>query len=157
MKVTDPARRRELLTEASPITYVTKQSPPTLIIHGDKDEVVPLQQGEVLIARLKEVGVPAKLIVVRLAAGIPGPTSGMSTGQSWPIGSTSISGPREGGVAKLGQRGVYFSPSSTKPSARTGNSNWLVFSSRGKSPSESEMVALAVPGMTPEGTVKLGS
>ncbi len=50
VKVTDPARRRELLKEASPITYVTKQSPPTLIVHGDKDEVVPLEQGEVLIA-----------------------------------------------------------------------------------------------------------
>ena len=29
------------------------------MIHGDKDEVVPLQQGEVLAARLKQVGVPA--------------------------------------------------------------------------------------------------
>ncbi|HEY1785830.1 MAG TPA: alpha/beta hydrolase [Pirellulales bacterium] len=63
VKVTDPARRRALLAEASPITHVTKASPPTLIIHGDRDEVVPLQQGEVLIARLKEAGVPAKLSV----------------------------------------------------------------------------------------------
>jgi acetyl esterase/lipase len=64
VKVTDPTRRRALLAQASPITYVTKASPPTLIIHGDKDEVVPLQQGEVLIAKLKEAGVPAKLVVV---------------------------------------------------------------------------------------------
>jgi acetyl esterase/lipase len=63
VKVTDPARRRELLKEGSPITYVTKDSPPTLILHGDKDEIVPLQQGEVLIAKLKEAGVPAKLVV----------------------------------------------------------------------------------------------
>ena len=62
--MTDPARRRELLEQASPIAHVTKHSPPTLVIHGDKDEVVPLQQGEVIVARLKEVGVPAKLIVV---------------------------------------------------------------------------------------------
>jgi acetyl esterase/lipase len=72
VKVTDPARRRELLKQASPITYVTKASPPTLVLHGDKDEVVPLQQGEVLIARLKEVGVPAKL-VVHVGGGHPWP------------------------------------------------------------------------------------
>jgi acetyl esterase/lipase len=64
VKVTDPARKRELLAQASPITHATAKSPPTLVIHGDRDEVVPLQQGEVLIARLKELGVPAKLIVV---------------------------------------------------------------------------------------------
>jgi acetyl esterase/lipase len=63
VKVTDPAERRELLKQASPITYVTKESPPTLLIHGDKDEVVPLQQSEVLVAKLKEVGVPVKLVV----------------------------------------------------------------------------------------------
>jgi acetyl esterase/lipase len=64
VKVTDPARRRALLEQASPIAHVTPQSPPTLVIHGDKDEVVPLQQGEVIIAKLKAAGVPAKLIVV---------------------------------------------------------------------------------------------
>ncbi len=63
VKVTDPAERRKLLESASPITYVTKDSPPTLLIHGDKDEVVPLQQSEVLAARLKEAGVPVKLVV----------------------------------------------------------------------------------------------
>ena len=49
------------------------------MIHGDKDEVVPFQQGEVIGGRLKEVGVPAKLIVVAEAA-IPGPTSGAVDG-----------------------------------------------------------------------------
>ncbi len=64
VKVTDPARRRALLEQASPVAHVTGQSPPTLVIHGDKDEVVPLQQGEAIVARLKDVGVPARLIVV---------------------------------------------------------------------------------------------
>ena len=63
VKVTDAARRRQLLQQASPISHVTKSSPPTLLIHGDKDEVVPLQQSEVLAAKLKEVGVPVKLVV----------------------------------------------------------------------------------------------
>ncbi len=63
VKVTDAAERRELLRQASPIAHVTKDSPPTLLIHGDKDEVVPLQQSQVLAARLKEAGVPVKLVV----------------------------------------------------------------------------------------------
>ncbi len=63
VKVTDPQKRLELLKQASPITYVTKDSPPTIMIHGDKDEVVPLQQSEVLAAKLKEAGVPVKLVV----------------------------------------------------------------------------------------------
>jgi acetyl esterase/lipase len=63
VKVTDAAERRELLKQASPIAHVTKDSPPTLLIHGDKDEVVPLQQSEVLAAKLKEAGVTVKLVV----------------------------------------------------------------------------------------------
>jgi acetyl esterase/lipase len=63
VKVTDAAERRALLKQASPIAHVTSASPPTLLIHGDRDEVVPLQQSEVLAAKLKEAGVPVKLIV----------------------------------------------------------------------------------------------
>ncbi|MDB5392271.1 MAG: hypothetical protein JWM11_7917 [Planctomycetaceae bacterium] len=63
VKVHDKARRLELLKQASPITYVTQASPPTLLIHGDKDDVVPLQQSEVLAAKLKAAGVTVKLVV----------------------------------------------------------------------------------------------
>lgn len=63
VKVTDPAERRELLRQASPITYVTAQSPPTLLVHGDRDEVVPLQQSEVLAKKLRDCGVKVELIV----------------------------------------------------------------------------------------------
>ena len=41
----------------SPITHVTADDPPTLIIHGDKDFLVPIQQAESIVAKLKEVGV----------------------------------------------------------------------------------------------------
>ena len=34
-----------------------------LIIHGDKDVLVPIQQAESMVARLKEEGVPAELVV----------------------------------------------------------------------------------------------
>ena len=63
VKVTDDAQRREILRQISPIAHVTKESPPTFIMHGDKDDVVPLQQSEEIVQRLKEVGVPVKLVV----------------------------------------------------------------------------------------------
>jgi acetyl esterase/lipase len=62
-RVTDEKKVRELLGKISPITHVSADDAPTLIIHGDKDELVPLQQSEIMVARLKESGVPAKLIV----------------------------------------------------------------------------------------------
>ena len=37
--------------------------PPTLIIHGDADRLVPIQQAQIFIAKLKEEGVPAELVV----------------------------------------------------------------------------------------------
>jgi acetyl esterase/lipase len=43
---------------ASPIRYVTPDDPPTLILHGTIDEVVPINQSDLLVAKLKEVGVP---------------------------------------------------------------------------------------------------
>lgn len=62
-RVTDEKKVRELLGKISPITYVSADDAPTLIIHGDKDKLVPLQQSEEMVARLKQVKVPAKLIV----------------------------------------------------------------------------------------------
>ena len=47
----------------SPINHVSKDDPPTLIIHGDADKLVPIQQAEIMIGKLKEAGVPAELVV----------------------------------------------------------------------------------------------
>lgn len=47
----------------SPITYASAGDPPTLLIHGDADTLVPIQQSEILVKKLKEVNVPVKLIV----------------------------------------------------------------------------------------------
>jgi acetyl esterase/lipase len=59
---TDDKQQLELAAQISPITHVSKDDPPTLIVHGDADQLVPIQQAEVIIARLKEVGVTAELI-----------------------------------------------------------------------------------------------
>jgi acetyl esterase/lipase len=62
-RITDEAKILDLGRKISPITYVTSDDPPTLIIHGDADKLVPIQQAEVIVAKLKEVGVPAELVV----------------------------------------------------------------------------------------------
>jgi acetyl esterase/lipase len=56
-------KKVKLLGDISPITHVSGDDPPTLIIHGDADKIVPIQQAEAIIARFKEVGVPAELVV----------------------------------------------------------------------------------------------
>lgn len=48
----------ELYKEASPIQYVDKDSPPTMIIQGTSDELVPNSQADQLKARLDSLGVP---------------------------------------------------------------------------------------------------
>lgn len=48
----------------SPIWYVNKKSPPTLIIHGDADSTVPYMQSQELLEQFKKVGVRAELITV---------------------------------------------------------------------------------------------
>ncbi|MFO1094956.1 MAG: alpha/beta hydrolase [Planctomycetaceae bacterium] len=47
-----------LYQQASPITHLDAQDPPTLILHGTIDDVVPIEQGDELAAKLKELGVP---------------------------------------------------------------------------------------------------
>jgi acetyl esterase/lipase len=47
----------------SPITYASAGDPPTLLIHGDADKLVPIQQSELLVKKLQEAKVPVKLIV----------------------------------------------------------------------------------------------
>ncbi len=42
---------------ANPITYITKDDPPFLILHGDRDATVPFNQSELLFAALKKAGV----------------------------------------------------------------------------------------------------
>lgn len=54
-------RRAEL---ASPVTHVSPKAPPFLIMHGDNDTVVPLQQSRLLADRLKAEGVDTTFIVM---------------------------------------------------------------------------------------------
>ncbi len=59
-----PLSRPDLAKAASPVTYVDKNDPPFLIIHGEKDELVSPKQSQLLSAWLKVVGVQNELIIV---------------------------------------------------------------------------------------------
>jgi dipeptidyl aminopeptidase/acylaminoacyl peptidase len=61
----------KLASAASPVTYVTRDDPPVLLIHGDADRIVPYQQSEVMLAALTAAGVPVKLL--RIAGADHGP------------------------------------------------------------------------------------
>ncbi len=63
VSITDPAKLEQIAREISPVYHVTPDDPPTLIIHGDKDQLVPLQQSELIVEKLKSAGVETKLIV----------------------------------------------------------------------------------------------
>jgi acetyl esterase/lipase len=54
---------KDALAKISPARLVTSKAPPFLLIHGDADPLVPLQQSEAMLAALKNAGVPAELIV----------------------------------------------------------------------------------------------
>jgi alpha-L-fucosidase 2 len=52
------------LSEASPAMHITGDEPPFLLIHGDKDQSVPLYQSTHLQSALKAMGVPCDLIII---------------------------------------------------------------------------------------------
>ncbi|MCX8035842.1 MAG: alpha/beta hydrolase [Candidatus Sumerlaeia bacterium] len=54
----------EKCAEANPITYITKDDPPMLIMHGDKDMTVPINQSELLYEAMKKAGLDVTYHVV---------------------------------------------------------------------------------------------
>ena len=68
MASTEPGRQM-VGRQISPIYFVTANLPPVLIIHGDADVVVPLQQSKSFAVKAKEVGAPAVKIIVRKGKG----------------------------------------------------------------------------------------
>jgi acetyl esterase/lipase len=62
-RVTDKEKLREIARQVSPLYHVKPGSAPAIILHGDKDELVPFQQAELLQAKYREAKVPVKLVV----------------------------------------------------------------------------------------------
>ncbi len=57
---------------ASPITYVSPNAAPFLLVHGDADRMVPFHQSEMMQEALQKFGVPVKLL--RIEGGDHGAT-----------------------------------------------------------------------------------
>jgi len=54
----------DLYKLASPVTHVSKDNPPVLLLHGTADKLVPVTQSEQLAEALKKAGVEHQLIIV---------------------------------------------------------------------------------------------
>ncbi len=61
--------RMKLGREISPIYHVTSKLPPTLIIHGDADDVVPLQQSEAFVERARTENARNVELIIRAGKG----------------------------------------------------------------------------------------
>jgi acetyl esterase/lipase len=61
--ITDESKRLQIARQISPIYSVSSDDPPVLIIHGDADVLVPLQQSQSIIEKFEEVKVINRLII----------------------------------------------------------------------------------------------
>jgi len=55
-------RHADILREISPAQHVSKETPPCMIIHGDKDDLVPIQQATLFLDKLKAAGGIGELV-----------------------------------------------------------------------------------------------
>ncbi|MCS6860969.1 MAG: alpha/beta hydrolase [Abditibacteriales bacterium] len=62
-----PDEAPELYADASPITFVSKDAAPFLILHGAKDNLVPISQSEAMAEALKKAGVEVNFIRIEEA------------------------------------------------------------------------------------------
>jgi acetyl esterase/lipase len=60
--VTDPEKIKEIARNISPAQRADTHSAPALIAHGDADKLVPIQQAEIMIEKLKALNVDCKLV-----------------------------------------------------------------------------------------------
>ncbi len=60
-----PAQKKDMLAQASPVTHITADDPPFLIMHGDADKVVNVAQSVRLDEALRAAGVRTELIVLK--------------------------------------------------------------------------------------------
>ena len=59
----DEEEVRKKAEQISPVLQIKEKTPPFIIFHGDADPIVPLQQSEILVQRLEEVGTDVEFYV----------------------------------------------------------------------------------------------
>jgi alpha-L-fucosidase 2 len=55
----------KIIREASPVTYVKKDMPPYLLVHGDKDLNVPYEQSVLMCKAMKKAGAQCEIYTVK--------------------------------------------------------------------------------------------
>jgi len=55
---------RKNIVAATPATYLTKDSPPVLVVHGDADQLVSLSSSKRLVEAMEKLGIPHQFIIV---------------------------------------------------------------------------------------------
>lgn len=66
--ISDTTERNKIGKQISPIYSVSSDDPPVLIIQGDADPVVPLQQSQNIIRKFQEAGVPNRYVIKKGAS-----------------------------------------------------------------------------------------
>lgn len=61
----DPQANKDKAIKASPMTYVSKDAAPFLIMHGDKDKTVPFSQSETFAQALQKAGADVTFVPVK--------------------------------------------------------------------------------------------
>lgn len=64
---TKPEEKLKLYREMSPINYLTKDSPPLLMIQGDKDTTIPVKQAYRMEKELKTIKAPVEIMIIKNA------------------------------------------------------------------------------------------
>ncbi len=82
--VTDDEEVKAIGRAISPVNHVSDDDPPTLIVHGDADALVPIQQAEIFLEKLKAAGVSTKLVTKPGAShGWPNMDADIATFADW--------------------------------------------------------------------------
>lgn len=57
----DPEKKKDV----SPFSFASKDDPPVLQVHGDQDDIVPIEHAKNLHAKLEQLGVTSELVVIQ--------------------------------------------------------------------------------------------
>ena len=63
----DPASKLERYREMSPVNYLSKDSPPLLMIQGDKDTTIPVKHAYYMQQKADAVKAPVEIMIIRNA------------------------------------------------------------------------------------------
>jgi len=89
---TDPADKLRLYREMSPVNYLTKESPPLLMIQGNKDTTIPVHHARYMKERAEAIGAPVEILIVE------------NSGHNW----RKVDAPIEPALNVIIQRSVDF-------------------------------------------------